>query len=430
MARRARGVTAVVVTALATAWAPAARAELREVAERVAQAWREGGAYVVVDRTRFLNDDESAPVILPPLPASPAECTTVVLLGARGLGFHANLSRGGPDEGVERIPSEAGALSFERCGDAMPRRIAVTADSGRGAVELVVARSPRGVKPLREVLPERASGAAAPASEPGSLPVLSTPAHRADLAEARARRDGATVATRATWGARASGGGSGADMLAPGCHVIELLAPDPRATAPDGRGKLDLDAEMRDASGDRVLARDRSDAPDARLSVCVGEDTAIQVAFVGAPSRAPVLEAHWSWPLPAHLPSAWGAEAVARMAHVLLTRRADQLPREPAVLLQGGPGLTPLAIRVQPGACYVALLAVTQGSARTITLRARVGTRESLDDRGPDENGGLVAFCAEASHAAVIDVEAHGTPLLGWGFALYRVVDAVWEAPR
>jgi hypothetical protein len=209
--------------------------------------------------------------------------------------------------------------------------------------------------------------------------------------------------------------------------VIELLAPDPRATAPDGRGKLDLDAEMRDGSGDRVLARDRSDAPDARLSVCVGEDTPIQVAFVGAPPRAPVLEAHWSWPLPAHVPSVWGAEAVARMAHVLLTRRAGQLPHEPAALLQGGSGLTPLALHVQPGACYVALLAVTQGSARTITLRARVGTRESLDDRGPDENGGVVAFCAQANDAAVVDVEAHGTPLLGWGLALYRVVDAVWE---
>jgi len=126
----------------------------------------------------------------------------------------------------------------------------------------------------------------------------------------------------------------------------------------------------------------------------------------------------------------WGAEAVARMAHVLRTRRAGQLPHEPAALLQGGSGLTPLAIHVLPGACYVALLAVTQGSARTITLRARVGTRESLDDRGPDENGGVVAFCAEESDAAALDVEAHGTPLLGWGLALYRVVDAVWETTR
>jgi hypothetical protein len=425
MARRA---TAVVTVALATAWAPVARAELRETAERVAQAWRERGAYVVVDRTRFLNDDESAPLALPPLPELPgAECTTVVLLGARGLGFHANLGRGGPDEEAGRIPSEAGALSFERCGEAMPRRIVVTADSGRGALELVVARSARGVKPLREILPERASSTHAPSAEPGSLPVLSAPARRAELAEARARRDGATVAPRATWEARAAGTGSGADVLAPGCHVIELLAPDPRATAPDGRGKLDLDAEMRDGSGDRVLARDRSDAPDARLSVCVGEDTPIQVAFVGAPPRAPVLEVRWSWPLPARLPSVWGAEGVARMAHVLLTRRAGPLPHAPAALLQGGSGLTPLAVHVLPGACYVALLAVTQGSARTITLRARVGTRESLDDRGPDENGGVVAFCAEASDAAVVDVEAHGTPLLGWGLALYRVVDAVWE---
>jgi hypothetical protein len=85
--------TGVVAAALATAWAPAASAELREAAERVAQAWRDSGAYVVVDKTRFLNDAESAPLLLPPLPESAgAECTTVVLLGARGLGFHANIA--------------------------------------------------------------------------------------------------------------------------------------------------------------------------------------------------------------------------------------------------------------------------------------------------------------------------------------------------
>jgi hypothetical protein len=312
----------------------------------------------------------------------------------------------------------------------MPRRIVVTVDSGRGAVETVVARSAKGVKPLRDILPERAGNTSPPAAEPGSLPLLLLPARRAEQAEAIARRDGATAIGRATWEARADGTGSGTDLLGPGCHVLQLFAPDPRTVAPPGRGKLDLDAEMRDASGDRVLARDRSDAADARLSVCLGEDTPVEVGFVGSPPRAPVLVAHWSWPLPAHLPTAWGSEAMGRMAHLLLTRHVGPLVHEPVALVQGGSGATPVAFAVEPGACYVALLAVTQGSARVVTLRARVGGTESLDDRGPDENGAVVAFCAGPREAAFMEVDAHGTPLLGWGLAVYRVADGIWEFPR
>jgi len=428
MARRTAG---VVAAALATAWAPPARADLREAAERVAQTWRDAGGYVVVDRTRFLNDDESLPVLLPPLPESAgAECTTVVLIGARGLGFHANLGAGTAAGEGERIASEAGALSLERCGEAMPRRFVVTADSGRGAIETVVARSSKGVKPVHAILPERASGTALSGPEPGSLPVLLPPTRRADAAEGRARRDGATVLAQMTWEARGDGTGSGTENLAPGCHVLELMAPDPRAVAPSGRGKLDVDAEMRDGSGERVLARDRSDAPDARLSVCVGEDTPVEVAFVGSPPHAPVLVAHWAWPLPAHLPGVWGGEALARMAHVLLTRHGPSLLREPIALAQGGSGATPVALAVQPGACYVAMLAVTQGAARSVSLRSRIGPLESVDDRGPDENGALVAFCAGDRDLATLDIEAHGTPLLGWGLALYRIADGIWETPR
>jgi hypothetical protein len=41
-----------------------------------------------------------------------------------------------------------------------------------------------------------------------------------------------------------------------------------------------------------------------------------------------------------------------------------------------------------------------------------------------------VAFCAgDRSHAAA-EVEAHGTPLFGWGLALYRLAGAVWDIPR
>jgi hypothetical protein len=249
------------------------------------------------------------------------------------------------------------------------------------------------------------------------------------VAEARASRDGATIAPRVSWEARGDGTGGGADVLTPGCHVLELLAPDPRAVA-GGRGKLDIDAEMRDASGERVLARDRTDAPDARLAACVDEDTAVEVAFIGAPPRAQVLVSQWAWPLPAHLPKGWGDEAVTRMARALTARHVKPFQRDPALLLQGGAGVTPIELPIEPGACYVALVVVTQGSARSLTLRARAGSVEALDDRGPEENAAVAAFCAGSSDAAGAEVEAHGTPLLGWGLALYRVANGVWEPAR
>jgi hypothetical protein len=71
-------------------------------------------------------------------------------------------------------------------------------------------------------------------------------------------------------------------------------------------------------------------------------------------------------------------------------------------------------------------VAVVQGATRSVGLRVHVGVRDSFDDRGIDENGAVVAFCAGDRPDALAVVEARGTPLLGWGMALYRVGSA-WE---
>src|SRR5579864_1723744 len=139
----------------------------------------------------------------------------------------------------------------------MPHRLLVTSDSGRGALETIVARSAKPLESMRSVLPERTGAAMVTAPEPGLLPPMPLPEKRADVAEARARRDGASVFGRETWQAGADGSGSADATLDPGCHALQLFAVDPRAGARSPHGKLDLDAEMRDASGDRILARDR-----------------------------------------------------------------------------------------------------------------------------------------------------------------------------
>jgi hypothetical protein len=424
-----------------------AQGELHDAAQRLADAWRGMGATVVVDKTRFLNDDETVPLLLPKLPGDEADansCVTVVLLGARGLGFHAALEveKGDGDAHGEerdeasgaRTASEAGALSVERCGDSQLRhlkRLLVTTESGRGALETVVARSTKPLKAFRSILPERGGGVAIAPAEPGVLPPMPPPNRRAEVAEARAKRDGATIAPRWTWQAGPDGSGRAEEILAAGCHTLELYALDPRASNPARHGKLDLDAEMRDpSSGDRILARDRSDAPDAQLAVCLGETTQVEVAFAGSPPGGPVLVTHLAWPLPEHLPAIWGDEAVARMAHVLLTRHVGSLLRDPVMLAQGGSGTTAIPISIEPGACYLALVSVVQGATRAIGLRVHVGLRDAFDDRGVDENGAVVGFCAGERSRGVAEVEARGTPLLGWGMALYRLGTGIWEIPR
>ncbi len=427
---RARAALCAAVAAGLLVSARAARAELQETVERVAEAWRAVGAAVAVDKTRFLTDDndDQRPLViaLPELPEG--ECTTVILLGSRGLGFHARVA-GGEDE-AKRWPSVAGALSIERCGDAPPRRLVVASDSGRGALETVVGRSSKPLPALRAVLPERSGGPLMPMSEPGALPALPAPERRAEIAELRAKRDGAAIATRETWQAGMDGTGSGEQTLAAGCHTLELFALDPRAAQPGRRGKLDLDAEMRDEADDRLLARDRTDAPDAQLAACVGESTRVDVVFAGSPPRAPVLVAHYAWPLPDHLPAIWGAEARGRLAHVLLARHVVSLPRQPVMLAQGGSGITPVPAAIVPGACYLAITTRVKEASRTVGLRVHVGATDVFDDRGIDGDGATVAFCAGDRSSALIEVEARGTPLLGWGLALYRLQSGVWEVPR
>jgi hypothetical protein len=404
------------------------RAGLRDSSERLAQVWREAGAAVVVDKTRFLNEDETAAVAVPSLPS--AECTTVVFLGARGLGFDVRVLEAGDEEAGRKLPSEAGAVSIERCGGPPPGGILLHTDSGRGAVETIVARSHGPLSPMRVILPERTGGAQVPGAEPGPAPSLPPPAIRADVVEGRARRDGAVIASRVTWQSAKDGSGTGHATLGPGCHRMRILPIDAGKASPRGPSNVDLDAEMRNEADDRLLARDRSDAPDADLTACVGEPTRVEVLFAGSPPDSPVLVSQFAWPLPNHLPTLWGSDARARMARVLLARNVGSPPRGPFVLAQGGSGGTPVPVSIEPGACYFAVLALIQGSARAVALRVHVGTADTFDDRGIDDGGAAVAFCASEHDRALAHVEVRGASPLSWGLAVYRLEDGIWTRSR
>lgn len=405
-----------------------AKAGLALVAERVANEWRSAGGTPVRLPPRFLVDDETVHLVLPE--AGEGSCTSVAVVGARGLSFHARLSGDEEDGAAEgRATSVAGALSFVRCGEARPTRVSVTSDAGRGAIEVIVARSQSPLPSLRTVLPERTGGPVPLAPEPGDLPSLGTPDKRADAAEARARREAKQIHPRKGAQAGPDGMGRLAITLTPGCHKLELFALEVRRQRAGRKIFLDLDAEIRDAGTDRLLARDRTDAPDAHVGLCVGEAAPVVVVFAGAPPDSNVTVSHVSTPLPSHLPGVWGAEALARMATALSARHLSALTEMPMLLAQGGAGHTTIPLRVHPGACYLAVVSVVQGMARGIGLRAVVGARDAQDDRGVSDSAGLVAFCAGPGAGALLEVDARGASL-GWGLAMFRIASGPEEGVR
>ena len=369
-------------------------------------------------------------VVVPP--AHGAGCTTVALIGARGISFHAKVSGATDDplsEEVERVSSVAGVLEIGRCEGAPIEHLVVTSDAGRGAIETIVARSLKLPPALRTLLPERSGGVLPPSAEPGALPPLAVPAKRADVAEGRARREGAQVIARDNWRAGADGNGEGHLTLAAGCHRVEIFASDPRAEHAGRRFRLDIDAELRDEEDDTMLGRDRTDAPDARIDACVGKETAAALVFSGSPPSQPVLATHASWAIPEHIPWTWGPEARGKMAGAMLARHVASPPEEPIVMVQGASGATSVPIGVEPGACYLAVAAVTHGRARGLGLRAVTGGREASDERGVNDESGAVAFCVRDRARARVEVEARGTAL-SWGLAVFRIGSGIWEIAR
>jgi hypothetical protein len=411
---------------------PTARADAREVASRVADEWRAAGIDVAALPTRFLFDDETA--ILPIAPSPARRCTIVAIVGARGLSFRARLSDAPvdpllPPEPSARASSTAGLLELRRCDPERPavRHVVVTTEAGRGAVEVVVGHTDSAPPALAALVPERVGGASPSPPEAGALPALVAQDKRADAAEARARREGAKI--RARTKLRASDDGSGEDEidLDEGCHRIEVFGRELVRERPGRRFRLDVDAELKD--GERLLARDRTEAPDARLEACVGAKAQVTLSYAGSPPHADVVVTHGSWPLPARLPPLWGPATRSKMARAMFMRHIAVPPDDAIYLAQGSTGTTPLPLEVETGGCYVAVVGVTRGRARQLQLRALVGGRESTDERGATEEAALAAFCVRAHEQARLEVLARG-PGLGWGVAVFRLKSAVWEAGR
>ncbi len=409
-----------------------ARADLTGDVDRLVERWSAKAGTTAFRRpTLFLEQGHATPVRLSDPSSSPkvAACTTVVLLAPRTSeiaflldGTHTSaaampvppaLPLGHPnvprdETGV--IRSRGGVATLSRCGKEQTEgpleaeRVLVQSISPRTAVEILVVRSQAPIEAADSVLPERAIGPSAPRGDTGRPLDPGPIAERLTRVDRRSREAGAAHVLKVAMRASVNGGGTFAVKLSEGCHTLDVLAEVP--TSPQ-RG-TDVDAEARAGEGGRLLARDRGEAPDAHLDFCLGEPTEVEVAFIGAsgPVEVSLVDALWS--LPPGIPSDWGPEARGDIAAALRRRHAPQLPPEPIATVMGVQGETLVPFAVEPGQCYVAVVAQVRGDTRSLRLAVELGDRAPRDEINDRAEAAQVAFCATTEDRAALRVGTRG----------------------
>lgn len=404
----------------------AAHATLAEDAERLTAAWKTAGLDVERRAPMFLEQGRARRVPTTARDASTEGdgCTSVALIATRGVDFSVRAAPLPPAPVSPRLHPEravAGVAFLARCGPEREELEAALVEmrSARAALEVVVARG-ASVAPLPgEALLDRIAPPARPPLDPGRASSVDALAGRTARVEERSHADGAVevVVDRA----RASSEGAGRSVLAlrEGCHRIELLSEH----GAEGR-VADLDAELRDASTNAVLARDRSDTPDARLDACLGEPGTVVLAWSGAPPGAPIVLVGARWPLPRALPGAWGPRARGTAALALRRRRVALPTGAPYVEAMGVSGSTPIGIDVRAGGCFLAVVGASRGESRVLSLAAQVEGVSLRDDGGSTRDGAVLTFCPRRAERVLLRVDARGAGL-SWTLGVWPMLTHV-----
>jgi hypothetical protein len=395
-----------------------ARADLLDDATRAADALAAQGARILRRESHFLEqgkhlelgfDDRSRAcltlILLAPrttrfaLATSAAEGSTDALLAA--------LSAPRPDQ---RSESQSGLVQRVACGaerDAMWRGL-VRMRSVRGAVELVLAASDEPAAELDPILVGRGPEPVAPRGDPGPALLVTSLPERRRAAELRARADGATNVLPVEMRSGERGTGQLTLRLPAGCHRFDVLAEQPAALR--GRVGLDVDAELSDAQG-QIVARDRGEAPDARLEACVGQVEERTLSVVGAPPSARIVVLDSIWPLGAWIPSVWGPRARAGFAQAARRRRLAAPLGAPIHESLGAQGNAQLLLPVMPGRCYFAAVSMIRGKSRGIRLSAVASAKISVEELSGSPDALGLTFCAEGLAEAKISVDVPGASL-------------------
>jgi hypothetical protein len=408
-----------------------AKADLGSDAEELARRWAASGRKTIRLPPMFLEHGRPRAVRVPEAALGHREpsCTTIAFLTGRSTDFVVRIDplatpkHHGAGGHLER--SIAGAVLLSQCGAARDAfiRLAIELRVARSAVETVIAIGDGPAIPIAEALPQRASGPIAPLADPGPRSPLEPLSVRAKHAEQRVKNTGPASTHTQVFAAEADGTGREVVRLEEGCHRVEIFA------ELLGKSPIDLDAELREAATERLMARDRSDASDVRLDFCSGTTTAADLLFAGAPGPVPVLLMDSLYPLPKGVPTMWGARARGGLSAALWRRKMPPIDTEPIEQRLGVAGLTSMAISVEPGNCYAMAIAAMRGDPRSLTLSARVDTRVTFDSSAGVLDGSALAFCSSGAEKAYVETEVRGSAV-AWVLAVWQLGSRAFDEGR
>lgn len=412
--------------------APSANADLTDDSARLTLEWSRRGATVERIAPVFAEHGQSRIIDITARPDRDSKpgCITIAFLGAPTIDFSVAPFREGmplellplPDghPGVsldsDSVRSTQGTATFTRCNKERSElsRIVVAMRSQRGAIDTIVARSSTSLGDARDVLTERVAGFVAPRGNPGRPLEPGPLAERVVRAEERARSEGAQTFSRVNAAASAEGLGQTPLRLTEGCHRVTVMAAVPSSFP---HSITDVDAEAHDEDG-RVLARDRSETPDARLDFCLGDTARINIMYGGAAGVVPVIVSDAVWPIATAIPNHWGSRVRGGFAQAFRRRNAPPPSAGPVAEALGSSGATMIPLALEPGHCYFAAVGTLRGEARSIRISSTIGDRYLRDDVIDRPEGVGLAFCSEAETSARLEVDARGTNAF-WVFALF-----------
>lgn len=406
-----------------------AHAEIDDDAKAVVTAWTNLGfkvdrlqpLFVEHGRVRQVAIPKARQVVDDPGGSMPGECLTVGLISHRTLDYSVRTGRGLEDRRTSAEPprSRGGVISLARCGEARREleTLILDAKSGRGAVEVVIARG-RGAAPaIAMTLTERVTPNPAAMVDPGRAPQVEALLPRVQRAAERARNDGAASVTQSQSRASEDGNGRINFQLRTGCHRLELLADTSQSRRP-----IDVDLELRNTL-DRILVRDRSESMDGRIESCVGERTPVALVFAGAPANADLTLIDSTWELPTGVPEEFGARLRASMSRSLLHRKVRALPPRPMFKSIGVGGSTSVPFEVEPASCYLVAVATYRGEPRIVQLNVRSGNSRTHDDGAITLESSVLSFCTSDNESAIATVDARGNSV-AWAMYVWRTGDA------
>lgn len=403
-----------------------ARADIVADADRVADQWRAEGLVVVRPPSIFLEGGRPRLLPLGDLQMDGSGCVTALVLGVRTADV--SLRSGLADR--PRPDNERGTGGFAvmtRCGaqqSEIPQAI-VELRSPRAAVEVLLARGPDSASPVTNVLVERTVGPISQLRDPGRPPASDGLEARVKRSVERSKLDGSAKVSADVVKASDSGSGRLVVSFREGCHRLELLA-----SGEKDKRTFDVDAELREASTDRLLARDRSDTPDARLEVCVAAPTTAVLLFGGGEPDGAVGVVDAVWELPEGLPRRWGAKARSSMARALWQRKWRAPLGVPAAESLGVSGTTIMPLELSPRSCYLAAVAPARGEARPLAITVRTDVATVHDTSGVTGEATVVGFCTSVVPTATVQVDARGAAM-AWALTVWRTGRAAdEEAPR